>query len=457
MSNELVDDAAAASDTLERMNMQFSATVNSAIASQADELIALADALARVAEWAIKAGGNLSTFFDAVSRTLSDRQRQPVTEQQYDNEMRDITDAIGDYGGRAFRGGRSATNLGRLRSFLGQPRLDDLLAQSGGDSTTEQFSQLALDALIARRDELALQRRELGRSPASSSASPPARTGLDTSDAETTTAREIEAARAREAAYNQAWLQRYNQRIALQRIEIENELELARLRGDEDEVRRLERELELQERINALVGNGVAFRDAQRAASGQLDAADAARQQGEYREFFRSAFKDGMLAALDGNAGEALSAWWRDYVTRAMSGVLDRLADSVFDAIANGMSNSGGGLLSSVGSLFGGFFAHGGTMAPGQYGYAGEAGMERVQALKGGGVKITPIGGVGAAGGHVTNVIVNQSFPMSSPVLTSDLLEEMNARALAARNDAVATSRGDMGRMIRHNQKSLRR
>jgi len=459
MSNELVDKAAEASDVLERMNMQFSATVNTAIAENADELIGLANALSEVAAWSVQAGANLNSFFDATMRTFSDRQRTPVTTQQYDNEIADITDAIGDYGGRVANGGGHSTNLGRLRSFLGSQHLDDLMAEAGGNSTNAAFSQLALDALIARRDELALLRRDLNRtnSPVTNSQRPVTtpRTGLDQSTADDSAAREIANLRAREAAESATWLRRYNERINLQRQEVENEIELARLRGDDDEVRRLERQLELQERINGLVSNGVAYRDAQAQAGDHLDAEDLARRQGEYREFFRGAFRDGMLAALDGNAGEALSSWWREYVTRAMSNVLDRLADQVFSLIAN-MGSGGGGDIMSQAATFAGFFSRGGTMSAGQYGYVGEKGVERAEALPGGGVKITPVGGGSASRQGQTIIRQELHLHAEGAVMTQELLEAMDEKAATAGRLAYGASRSDLARAAKRRGKRLR-
>lgn len=419
MSNDLVDEAARASDTLERMNMQFSTSVNSAIASQADELVALADSLARVAEWAVNAAGAMGDFF---SRFAAEGEglALPATEEGLQARIAQLNRlrAELELGGRLDPEDFTATtlnspfaqpgqvNLARLEEsrardigrLVGPSRRDELIraAEASGQSLAEVFAQELAGLAAAAEERLS----QLGTpSLPSVGGGSAGGTGLDRETAADAAARQLENQRAREAVDNEAWLRRHNERIALQRIEIENEIELARLRGDDEEVRRLERELELQERINALVGSGVAYRDAQASAGAYLDAAELARQQGEYREFFRSAFRDGMLAALDGNAGEALSAWWRSYVSRALSGVLDRLADTVFDAISNAGSGGTGGLLSRVGNWFGGFFAQGGTMTPGQYGYAGEAGMERIDALPGGGVKITPVGGVGRASG----------------------------------------------------------
>tara|TARA_R110002073_G_scaffold120601_1_gene262640 strand:- start:16374 stop:18188 length:1815 start_codon:yes stop_codon:yes gene_type:complete len=69
MRDDLVTQAANASDALERMGLQFSTAVNSAIAENADELVVLAEALAKVAEWAITAAGALGDLFRGIGET----------------------------------------------------------------------------------------------------------------------------------------------------------------------------------------------------------------------------------------------------------------------------------------------------------------------------------------------------------------------------------------------------
>ena len=70
-----------------------------------------------------------------------------------------------------------------------------------------------------------------------------------------------------------------------------------------------------------------------------------------------------------------------------------------------GGGSSGGGGGSSVTvphSAYTGFHAMGGVIPAGSYGYAGEAGVERLNALPGGGVQITPLGG-----GSTPSLVVN--------------------------------------------------
>ncbi|MAC89654.1 hypothetical protein [Maricaulis sp.] len=471
MSNELVDKAAEASDVLERMNMQFSATVNTAIAENADELIALANALSEVAAWAVEASGNIGSFFQQFERSGGgDFAITPIDTDEVDAQLAAIDRAqqmLANYRAGSEVGGVRMT---QIQSAVGRDALEDEGFTMGARSRLDAGELLFLSEMLEMRaadlraaraalenqtlmrrfnEEVRPGRREGDRGRSSGG------TGLDQSTADDSAAREIANLRAREAAESATWLRRYNERINLQRQEIENEIELARLRGDDDEVRRLERQLELQERINGLVSNGVAYRDAQAQAGEHLDAEDLARRQGEYREFFRGAFRDGMLAALDGNAGEALSSWWREYVTRAMSNVLDRLADQVFNLIAN-MGSGGGGNIMAQAASFAGFFSRGGTMSAGQYGYVGEKGVERAEALPGGGVKITPVGGGPSSGQGQTIIRQELHLHAEGAVMTQELLDAMDEKAATAGRLAYGASRSDLARAAKRRGKRLR-
>lgn len=156
--------------------------------------------------------------------------------------------------------------------------------------------------------------------------------------------------------------------------QLDYELELARLRGDEGEIKRLERQLEILREITALRERGLSYEAARAEAEGRAGERDVAEAEGdaardlqsrreEFRSFFRDSFKDGLLAGLDENAGEALSNWWRTYTTRALEGVLNNLADSIFDNLFEG--NSAGGIGGFLGGLFGGSRATGGHVRAG--------------------------------------------------------------------------------------------
>lgn len=325
MEDALVDKAAAASDTLERMQMQFSTQVNSAIADNAAELVRLAEALADVATFAINAGSSLSSFFDAAQRTFSERQRSPVTKEQFDNEIDDITDAIGDYGGRVFNGGRHATNLGRLRSFLGESELQRLTDAAAGDSTSEEFSRLVLDALIARRDELASLRRELD---AAIAARPLPRQRVSSSSTSITQSTAAEPTPEAETVET--------------------------------------------------TQQGADLFDRQAEVSGEKAKAAAQalhERRGEFSQSFGKMFADGAVAAMDGNLAEAFAQNVRSALANSLYSLFSRLGEMVFNNMS-GPASKGGVVSNLASAVFGGFRAQGGPVSPGKAYTVGERGRE---------------------------------------------------------------------------------
>lgn len=239
--------------------------------------------------------------------------------------------------------------------------------------------------------------------------------------------------------------------------QLDHELQIARLRGDETQIRGLERELRIRERIAELTQLGVNKGEAQQQATQEADEFDAARRYGEMRDVFARSFSDGVRAALSGDMRNFLSNTFGTIADEAFR----RLGEQVFDAIfatpadtakaaaegavqgqaaglkiaggmtaggrmaaetirnamvqagyqaasamakasaAGNIANSGDGLVGAAMTIagFGGFFDKGGNLAPGQWGFVGETGMERVRALPNGGVRIEPVklGAGGAA------------------------------------------------------------
>ena len=107
-----------------------------------------------------------------------------------------------------------------------------------------------------------------------------------------------------------------------------------------------------------------------------LEALDAIRQKHEeMRATFRDAFTSGVSAALlDGEDG--LRRWFANAAQRGLEQALNRLADTLFDAMSRG--NAGGGFIPSfIGNLFGGGKAYGGPVQAGVSYMVGERGPER--------------------------------------------------------------------------------
>lgn len=144
----------------------------------------------------------------------------------------------------------------------------------------------------------------------------------------------------------------YRQRAAeLLSAQLADQIELARLSGDEGLLGSLLREEEIRRRIAELMRFGIAkTEDGARAlATVAVDDADAAERKGAMRDEFRSAFTDGIQAAIDGDLGSFFDSLADRFTTR----MLDNLADDLFDLLSSAMAGmgkggGGGGFLSSA-------------------------------------------------------------------------------------------------------------
>ncbi len=126
-------------------------------------------------------------------------------------------------------------------------------------------------------------------------------------------------------------------------------IELARLRGDRAAARRLEEDQRIADRIEDLKANYSYSRE-EAEAQAIREASDRARAHVQGN--FRSAFRDGLRAAMDGNFWDWFKNRLQDSAFNALAKTLDRLADQLANLVF-GQQGGGGGLLSALGGLFG--------------------------------------------------------------------------------------------------------
>lgn len=130
----------------------------------------------------------------------------------------------------------------------------------------------------------------------------------------------------------------------LQEETLAHELELARLRGDDDDsIRKREEALRRTDRVDYLMDRGGMSRAE---AEGQALREAADRSQAHLQGTFRDAFRNGLQAAMDGNLGDFFEGWMRERSFNALSRVLDSLADGIASLFSGG--NGGGGLFGAV-------------------------------------------------------------------------------------------------------------
>lgn len=148
------------------------------------------------------------------------------------------------------------------------------------------------------------------------------------------------------------------------------EAQLASLRGEEGAIRDAERRLYVEQRTNELLALRLALTEQEaRAKAGQeFDDFQSADRSGQMRDEFRSAFSDGIRAAIDGDVG----GFFDSLADRFTSRMLDNLADDLFDLLSNVGGDKKGGLLGSIASGIGSLFS-GGARATGGPVTAGRA------------------------------------------------------------------------------------
>lgn len=147
------------------------------------------------------------------------------------------------------------------------------------------------------------------------------------------------------------------------------EAQLASLRGEEGAIRDAERRLYVEQRTNELLALRLSLtkEEAVARAGREFDNFQSAERSGQMRDEFRSAFSNGIRAAIDGDVG----GFFDGLADRFTSRMLDNLADDLFDLLSNVGGDKKGGVLgtiaSGIGSLFsGGARATGGPVTAGR-------------------------------------------------------------------------------------------
>lgn len=134
----------------------------------------------------------------------------------------------------------------------------------------------------------------------------------------------------------------------------DREIRMAQERGDtEEQIRQLQSVIDIRKRSRELEAQGVDAGSAAARAATEWSEEDRARMQGN----FRATIQGGMRAALDGNIGDFMTSWWKDKIAKGMEEAINSLADLVAKLFSN-MGGAGGGggiggLLSSIGGIFG--------------------------------------------------------------------------------------------------------
>ncbi|VVT20278.1 Phage tail tape measure protein [Sphingomonas aurantiaca] len=209
---------------------------------------------------------------------------------------------------------------------------------------------------------------------------------------------------------------------------------LAQLRGDSDEeIRQAQRLIDIRKRARELEAQLVDPATAQAQATMEIDEEDKARLTGVWR----STFKDGVQAALDGDLKSFAKDWFKNRIAKGMEEALNSLADLIASLFSKTGSSgsSGGGLLGALGTAIGGLLGKGGAGTVGPVDMTGwdaggpmsavDTGLKLPGFKTGGSFKVGGMSGIdrnivafrGTVGEHVNITKGNDNGPIGTTVV----------------------------------------
>lgn len=222
--------------------------------------------------------------------------------------------------------------------------------------------------------------------------------------------------------------------------DLENELEIARARGDSRAEAAILRRQELEGRISELRRLGVGEEAAAERARAEIDALEQADMQGHFRDWFRG----GMRAAIDGDFGDYFQSWLAERAGAALDEALNSIADIVFDvfnnAVSGALSELSDGAGGTLARIFGGE-AQDGLSALGSASAEAAATMkgQLIAALVSSAAQETASSAIKSA--SAAKVVVSESLLSSNALKASIALAQLAAAAKAA----AVTGGGDKG------------
>lgn len=403
MGDQLAREASEAATALEAMNMQLTAERNRVIAEHADDLLALAEAFSAIVTAAVEAGAAIGRFYQGLDRAVATEQFTPMTADQIRRE-REVVGEAAEYWGSAYREGRAATALpGRLTSFLGARKVEQI-EQEFGSLASEEAAPAIYEALLRRYRELGLRLSELENDGATRPGSGTART-----ISETEVTPRINPRRPEDEDVKQA---------------IRDALVRASVAAAE----------EFEEKAAEI------FRKEQKDL---LDFEELAELQEEFSQTFADAFAGGIMAAVDGDLQEYIARRLRQAAYNGLYEAFEALGSQVWERITNGGKTDGGLIgrgIDLLGSRYGGKKAAGGMVTPGKFYQWQENGRELFAPRVPG--EIIPAGGVGGGG----QTIIQQHFHLHAEgaVMTDQLLKEMDDKANRAATSASTKAQQQM-------------
>lgn len=335
----------------------------------------------------------------------------------------------GGRSGPVARSGPSPEDLTRQREMFDLSQQIELLRAQGRDEEARAASA-SLDTL-----ELTQRYEQLGYENAAARAAEHVKALNAAEDA----ARRAADMRAVLVAHAETLLERERSRLETLEEEAAWEARIANLRGDPVAIDVAERELFIAQRVNDLLRERAGLIDeaqARQIAESEWGALDAAEREGALRDSVHGAFRDGLKAAITGDARGFVESLADHFTDRLATSLADTLTDIFMGARA---SDGGGGIGGIIGGIIGSFFKGlPGFKTGGSFKVGGSGGLDSqmvaFRATPGEMVDIRKPGQVNGGGSPL-------HFDLRGAVMTSDLLSQMQRMATQSGGMALGASR----------------
>ena len=399
LEDGLVRQGAEANRVLRSMQQQVGTEATRAVLEHAQELERLGEALAEITRWGIQAAAAMGELF---------------TNSMDANALRGLSDELRAAG---LNGDRVAINRGsdvwqQLRDIIGREQADMLF--SGYSQDTDLFGRLAGEDLIAFSEALRETAAYLD-SLSNSAGAADSRSGTGGIDGNSGNGNRTPSLPSKPAKADQQAVSTGN-----------TEAKPGELKGEA---------LAAEKRAAVELGEEMARAWAEASLEEQAARSDA------FSRGFASSMAGAVRAMAEGTAPEYFAKRLQDALYNRLYTVFENLGQVLFKSMSS--KSGGGGLGGFVASLFsfGGGKAAGGPVDAGRSYRVGERGPETFVPLQRG--MIVPNGEALQASRGVT--VVNQfHLHAEGAVMTDELLSEMDQKAMAAAQGAVAISRRDM-------------
>lgn len=226
-----------------------------------------------------------------------------------------------------------------VRTVLGNETVQAIKeAQEQGEGWALGYTNALIEALRGRAEDIREALRDVSTAAGGGEASDGGGRGAQAAEKEISLFEELAQAKARNFDIEQRRLEREaelrEQNLRLMEGQLDHQIQLAQLRGDDDTLRMLERERDIRRDIQELMENGVSAAEARAIAERRAGERDTARRAGEFAGAVEGGIRAGFEAVRQTGDIEAFGiAMASSFVESALDNLIEQASQSLSNMI----------------------------------------------------------------------------------------------------------------------------